>query len=69
MRVPLIRAELDLVTRAVHDLISLGALDWIVTVCAWCGRALAIKAADGQPGVSHGICDACNAREEARHAH
>ena len=29
-------------------------------VCAWCGKVLGEKEADGVEGISHGICDDCH---------
>ena len=33
----------------------------MVTVCAWCERFLGARGAE--PGVTHGICEACAARQ------
>lgn len=37
----------------------------MVTVCAWCQRYLGSREPLQDPGVSHGICDDCRARELA----
>ncbi len=39
----------------------------MVLVCAWCGKFLGLKGPAGQPDsdpeISHGICNACSARQ------
>lgn len=63
-RTPLIPAELALVNRALADLIDLAALELIVSLCMDCARVCGVKFADGQPGISHGLCDACHSTRE-----
>lgn len=66
MRLFLIRAEIDLITRAMSELISMADLDLMPMVCMDCGRVYEVKDAEGKPGVGHGLCRTHGEKRSAR---
>ena len=43
------------------------ALTILTAVCGWCGCPLPPKNGEGEAGVSHGMCDACERKTEIKY--